>query len=98
MHKGGDGAVFKSGQAVTPVGRMPRHFRTNVGVKDRRRAGNPTVGDPATCMFPPYWALSLVNSKRPAGNPGRAFLLSEETPNVERPTPDDQRFNDNRLL
>ena len=46
MRKGGDGAVFKSGQAVTGGWADPTTFQSNVGQKHGDTPGNPTVGDP----------------------------------------------------
>jgi hypothetical protein len=47
MRKGGDGAVFKSGQAITGGWTDPTTFQSNVGQKTGDTPGNPTVGDPA---------------------------------------------------
>jgi prepilin-type N-terminal cleavage/methylation domain-containing protein len=53
MHKGGDGAVFKSGQATGAAGGGwpdPQTFQNNVGLKTGDAPGAPTVGDPAAVM------------------------------------------------
>jgi prepilin-type N-terminal cleavage/methylation domain-containing protein len=49
MHKGGDGAVFKSGQAVDTGWPSVDAFRANVGVKT---GGTTDAGDPATVHLP----------------------------------------------
>jgi prepilin-type N-terminal cleavage/methylation domain-containing protein len=50
MHKGGDGAVFKSGQADTGGWPDVQAFQSNVGLKTGDAPGNPTVGDPGAVM------------------------------------------------
>jgi prepilin-type N-terminal cleavage/methylation domain-containing protein len=50
MHKGGDGAVFKGGQAVDTGWPTVEAFRANVGVKT---GGATTTGDPAVLVYPP---------------------------------------------
>ena len=50
MHKGGDGAVFKSGQADTAGWPDAQAFQSNVGLKTGDAPGTPTVGDPGTVM------------------------------------------------
>jgi hypothetical protein len=50
MHKGGDGAVFKSGQAVTTGWPDAQTFQNNVGLKTGDTPGTPTVGDPGAVM------------------------------------------------
>ena len=47
MRKGGDGAVFKSGQAITGGWADATTFQSNVGQKVGDAPGVPTVGDPA---------------------------------------------------
>jgi len=46
MRKGGDGAVFKEGQATTAGWTDATTFQSNVGQKTGDTPGNPTVGDP----------------------------------------------------
>jgi prepilin-type N-terminal cleavage/methylation domain-containing protein len=50
MHKGGDGAVFRSGQAV--IGGWPdaQAFESGVGYKTGGTLGNPAVGDPTILL------------------------------------------------
>jgi prepilin-type N-terminal cleavage/methylation domain-containing protein len=48
MRKGGDGAVFKDGQATTGGWADPNTFQSNVGQKTGDTPGTPTVGDPGT--------------------------------------------------
>ena len=50
MHKGGDGAVFKNGQAVDTGWPNVQAFASNVGIKT---GGAATTGDPAILQFPP---------------------------------------------
>ena len=50
MHKGGDGAVFKSGQADTTGWPDAQTFQSNVGLKTGDAPGTPTGGDPAAVM------------------------------------------------
>ena len=50
MHKGGDGAVFKSGQADNTGWPDAQTFQNNVGLKTGDAPGTPTVGDPAAVM------------------------------------------------
>jgi prepilin-type N-terminal cleavage/methylation domain-containing protein len=50
MHKGGDGAVFRGGQAVDTGWPNVQAFASNVGVKT---GGAATTGDPAILQFPP---------------------------------------------
>jgi hypothetical protein len=50
MHKGGDGAVFKSGQADTTGWPDVQAFQSNVGLKTGDAPGTPTVGDPGAVM------------------------------------------------
>jgi len=51
MRKGGDGAVFKSGQAVdTPGWPSPATFQSAVGLKTGDTEGTPTASDPAGIM------------------------------------------------
>jgi prepilin-type N-terminal cleavage/methylation domain-containing protein len=50
MHKGGDGAVFKSGQGVEGGWPTVEAFRANVGLKT---GGASDVGDPAVLVYPP---------------------------------------------
>jgi prepilin-type N-terminal cleavage/methylation domain-containing protein len=47
MRKGGDGAVFKSGQATTAGWADVTTFQSNVGQKVGDAPGAPTAGDPA---------------------------------------------------
>jgi prepilin-type N-terminal cleavage/methylation domain-containing protein len=47
MRKGGDGAVFQSGQATTAGWADPTTFQSNVGQKVGDAPGAPTAGDPA---------------------------------------------------
>jgi prepilin-type N-terminal cleavage/methylation domain-containing protein len=47
MRKGGDGAVFKEGQATTAGWADANTFQSNVGQKTGDGPGAPTVGDPA---------------------------------------------------
>jgi prepilin-type N-terminal cleavage/methylation domain-containing protein len=46
MHKGGDGAVFKAGQADTTGWATPQTFESNVGFKTGGTPGTPAAGDP----------------------------------------------------
>jgi prepilin-type N-terminal cleavage/methylation domain-containing protein len=46
MRKGGDGAVFKEGQATTAGWADATTFQSNVGQKTGDTPGNPTGGDP----------------------------------------------------
>ena len=50
MHKGGDGAVFKSGQADTTGWPDLQAFQSNVGLKTGDAPGTPTAGDPGAVM------------------------------------------------
>jgi prepilin-type N-terminal cleavage/methylation domain-containing protein len=50
MRKGGDGAVFKDGQATTAGWADPTTFQSNVGQKTGDTPGNPTAGDPANTL------------------------------------------------
>jgi prepilin-type N-terminal cleavage/methylation domain-containing protein len=50
MHKGGDGAVFKAGQADTTGWTNPQTFESNVGYKTGGTLGNPQAGDPANTL------------------------------------------------
>jgi len=50
MHKGGDGAVFKSGQATTTGWPDAQAFQSNVGLKTGDAPGTPSVGDPAAVI------------------------------------------------
>jgi prepilin-type N-terminal cleavage/methylation domain-containing protein len=50
MHKGGDGAVFKGGQAVDTGWASPSAFQSNVGVKT---GGAVNAGDPANTVTYP---------------------------------------------
>jgi prepilin-type N-terminal cleavage/methylation domain-containing protein len=47
MRKGGDGAVFKSGQAVDTSWADPATFQSSVGLKIGDVEGTPVAGDPA---------------------------------------------------
>lgn len=48
MRKGGDGAVFKDGQAIQAGWADATTFQSNVGQKTGDTPGNPTAGDPGT--------------------------------------------------
>jgi prepilin-type N-terminal cleavage/methylation domain-containing protein len=50
MRKGGDGAVFKDGQATTAGWSDATTFQSNVGQKVGDAPGAPTVGDPAAVL------------------------------------------------
>jgi prepilin-type N-terminal cleavage/methylation domain-containing protein len=51
MHKGGDGAVFKPGQAdVAGWGGNAQAFESNVGFKSGGTLGAPTAGDPGILL------------------------------------------------
>jgi prepilin-type N-terminal cleavage/methylation domain-containing protein len=50
MHKGGDGAVFKSGQADTTGWASPQAFESSVGYKSGGTLGAPATGDPAIAL------------------------------------------------
>ena len=50
MRKGGDGAVFKSGQATTAGWADATTFQSNVGQKVGDAPGAPTAGDPAGAL------------------------------------------------
>jgi len=52
MHKGGDGAVFKSGQATAAPPGWPdaQTFQNSVGLKTGDTPGTPTVGDPGAVI------------------------------------------------
>jgi prepilin-type N-terminal cleavage/methylation domain-containing protein len=50
MHKGGDGAVFKAGQADTNGWASPQTFESNVGFVTGGALGNPQPGDPANTL------------------------------------------------
>jgi prepilin-type N-terminal cleavage/methylation domain-containing protein len=50
MHKGGDGAVFKSGQADTTGWADAQTFQSNIGLKTGDAPGAPTPNDPANVM------------------------------------------------
>jgi prepilin-type N-terminal cleavage/methylation domain-containing protein len=51
MHKGGDGAVFKSGQATAAGWANPQTFENNVGFATGGVPGAPAPGDPANTMI-----------------------------------------------
>jgi prepilin-type N-terminal cleavage/methylation domain-containing protein len=51
MHKGGDGAVFKAGQADTGGWSSPQTFESNVGYKTGGTPGTPAAGDPANTLI-----------------------------------------------
>jgi prepilin-type N-terminal cleavage/methylation domain-containing protein len=54
MHKGGDGAVFKSGQAtVAGWGGVDQTFQSNVGLKTGNAPGTVTPGEPAGVLIFP---------------------------------------------
>ena len=50
MRKGGDGAVFKSGQAVDTGWPNQATFQSSVGLKTGDTEGNPTANDPANVL------------------------------------------------
>jgi prepilin-type N-terminal cleavage/methylation domain-containing protein len=50
MRKGGDGAVFKSGQAVEADWPSPATFQSSVGLKTGDVEGTPTASDPANIL------------------------------------------------
>ncbi len=50
MHKGGDGAVFKAGQADTSGWASAQTFESNVGYKTGGTLGNPQPNDPANTL------------------------------------------------
>ncbi len=50
MHKGGDGAVFKPGQADTTGWASDQAFESNVGYKSGGTLGSPAAGDPAIVL------------------------------------------------
>jgi prepilin-type N-terminal cleavage/methylation domain-containing protein len=50
MHKGGDGAVFRSGQAVVGGWPSPQAFESGVGYKTGGILGNPANGDPGIVL------------------------------------------------
>jgi prepilin-type N-terminal cleavage/methylation domain-containing protein len=50
MHKGGDGAVFRSGQAVTTGWPDAQAFESGVGFKTGGILGAPAAGDPAIVL------------------------------------------------
>ena len=51
MHKGGDGAVFKAGQADTTGWTSAQTFESNVGYKTGGTPGAPGPGDPANTLI-----------------------------------------------
>ena len=51
MHKGGDGAVFKSGQATAGGWASPQAFENSVGFATGGVPGAPAAGDPAATML-----------------------------------------------
>ena len=87
VQKGGTASLFREGQAVAGGWTDPITFQSQVGVKciqdgtcDPENA--PTVGDPIARVEVSLeenggWLawFSLISSKRPAGNPGVAFLF-----------------------
>jgi type II secretory pathway pseudopilin PulG len=50
MHKGGDGAVFRSGQAVTTGWPNDQAFESGVGFKTGGTLGAPATGDPTITL------------------------------------------------
>ena len=50
MHKGGDGIVFRSGQAALAGWPTPAAFEANVGFKHAGTPGAPAPGDPANTL------------------------------------------------
>jgi prepilin-type N-terminal cleavage/methylation domain-containing protein len=50
MHKGGDGAVFRSGQAVVGGWPDPQAFESGVGYKTGGNLGAPAAGDPGIVL------------------------------------------------
>jgi prepilin-type N-terminal cleavage/methylation domain-containing protein len=50
MHKGGDGAVFKSGQATVAGWADAQTFQSNVGLKTGNAPGVVTAGDPGAVI------------------------------------------------
>ena len=50
MRKGGDGAVFKGGQAKDTDWPNPATFQSSVGLKTGDTEGNPTANDPANVL------------------------------------------------
>jgi hypothetical protein len=50
MRKGGDGAVFKSGQAVAAGWPDPATFQSSVGLKTGDLEGTPTANDPTNVL------------------------------------------------
>jgi prepilin-type N-terminal cleavage/methylation domain-containing protein len=53
MHKGGDGVVFRSGQAAIAGWPTPAAFEANVGFKHGGTPGAPAAGDPANTLHLP---------------------------------------------
>jgi prepilin-type N-terminal cleavage/methylation domain-containing protein len=51
MHKGGDGAVFKAGQATVAGWADPQTFESNVGFKTGGTLGNPQPNDPTNTLI-----------------------------------------------
>jgi prepilin-type N-terminal cleavage/methylation domain-containing protein len=51
MRKGGDGAVFKSGQAAITDWPSPAQFQSAVGLKTTDTEGNPTAGEAAALIL-----------------------------------------------
>jgi prepilin-type N-terminal cleavage/methylation domain-containing protein len=51
MHKGGDGAVFKSGQATVAGWADAQTFQSNVGLKTGNAPGVVTAGDPGAVIL-----------------------------------------------
>ena len=50
MRKGGDGAVFKDGQATDAGWPNAPTFQRSVGLKTGDTEGNPTANDPANIL------------------------------------------------
>jgi len=50
MHKGGDGAVFRTGQATTAGWPNAQAFESGVGFVTGGTLGAPTAGDPAITL------------------------------------------------
>ena len=50
MHKGGDGAVFRAGQATVAGWATPQAFESSVGFKNGGILGAPAPGDPAVTL------------------------------------------------
>jgi prepilin-type N-terminal cleavage/methylation domain-containing protein len=53
MRKGGDGAVFKSGQAAAAGWADPATFQSSVGLKIGDNEGTPSAGDPTGILTQP---------------------------------------------